>query len=282
VIPKLLNADWNYWPEGHSAEEIWTSSAKLGFDGIELGVYDVAEQLSEAKVTEYVRLTDVHGLAVGTVLYSMPPARWPEGGLGNAQQAPAAIEGALATARVGRDAFGCRVLGLWPGADVLDRSTRPAEVWPVMVDSFRAIAEGVAELGMEVAVEYKPHELLANADAALRLCDAVDHPALGVLLDTGHALWVGEDLPVALHLVGDRLKHVHLGDTPGPVEADLPPGWHHDFTGFMTAIDELGYTGAMSLDMYGAVEEGVVGSEAASAYGYTTMKEAAARARGQR
>jgi sugar phosphate isomerase/epimerase len=282
VIPKLLNADWNYWPEGRSAEEIWTSSAKLGFDGIELGVYDPAEQLSEARVDEYVSLADSHGLNVGTVLYSMPPDRWPDGGLGSAAAAPTAIEAALATAKIGRDAFGCRVLGLWPGADTLDRTTRPAQVWPVLVDSFRAIAEGIAALGMEVAVEYKPHEMLANADAALRLCDVVDHPALGVLVDTGHALWVGEDLPVVLRLVGDRLKHVHLGDTPGPVEADLPPGWHHDFTGFMTAIDEIGYTGAMSLDMYGAVDEGVLGAEAASAYGYTTMAEATARARGQR
>lgn len=282
MIPKLLNADWNYWPEKHSADSIWTSSAKLGFDGIELGVYDPAEQLSESRVAEYVELTDRHGLAVGTVLYSMPPWKWPEGGLGHPTHARAAIEGALETARVGRDAFGCRVLGLWPGADTLDRDTRPAEVWPVLVESFSAIAEGVAGLGMEVAVEYKPQEMLANADAALRLCDAVGHAALGVLLDTGHALWVGEDLPVALHLIGDRLKHVHLGDTPGPVEADLPPGWHHDFTAFMTAIDEIGYTSAMSLDMYGAVDEGVIGSEAASAYGHTTMAEAAARARGQR
>ena len=282
MIPKLLNADWNYWPEKHSAEFIWSSSAELGFDGIELGVYDVADQLSDAKVAEYVALTDANGLAVGTVLYSMPPWRWPKGGLGHPQYASEAIEGALETARVGRDAFGCAILGLWPGADTLDRSTRPTAVWPVMVQSFRAIAEGVAELGMEVAVEYKPREMLANADAALRLCDAVDHPALGVLLDTGHALWAGEDLPVALHLIGERLKHVHLGDTPGPVEADLPPGWHHDFSAFMVAIDEIGYTGAMSLDMYGSVEEGVIGSEAASAYGYTTMKEATARARGQR
>ena len=109
MIPKLLNADWNYWPEGHAAESLWTSSAKLGFDGIELGVYDVADQLSEAKVTEYVRLTDAHGLAVGTVLYSMPPARWPEGGLGHPQHATEAIRGALDTAKVGRDAFGCHV-----------------------------------------------------------------------------------------------------------------------------------------------------------------------------
>jgi sugar phosphate isomerase/epimerase len=282
VIPKLLNADWNYWPGKHSAETIWASSARLGFDGIELGVYDVQDQLSAARIADYITLADIHHLAVGAVLYSMPPWRWPEGGLGHPQHAAEAIRGALDTARVGRDAFGCTVLGLWPGADTLDRSTRPADVWPVMVDSFRIIAESLAELGMGVAVEYKPNEILANAHAALRLCDAVDHPALGVLLDTGHALWAGEDLPVALHLVGDRLRHVHLGDTPGPVEADLPPGWHHDFTAFMRAIDEIGYQGAMSLDMYGAVDEGIIDSESASAYGYTTMTQAAARARGQR
>ena len=282
MTPKLLNADWNYWPEKHPADSIWRSSAALGFDGIELGVYDADEQLSEAKVAEYQGLGEQHGLPVEMVLYSMPPWRWPDGGLGSQAHAASAIDQAVETARVGAEAFGCGVLGLWPGADTLDRSTRPAEVWPTMVASFAAIAERVADLGMEVAVEYKPLEMLANADAALRLCDAVDSPSLGVLLDTGHALWVGEDLPVALHLIGDRLKHVHLGDTPGPVEADLPPGWHHDFTAFMTAIDEIGYHGAMSLDMYGAVDEGVMSSEAASRYGYETMVAAAARARADR
>jgi sugar phosphate isomerase/epimerase len=282
VTPKLLNADWNYWPEEHSAESIWTSSAELGFDGIELGIYDPEDQLSPELVTTYQALAGQHGLPVGAVLYSMPPTRWPHGGLGSPEHAPLAIEQALATARIGAEAFGCTVLGLWPGADTLDRRTRPAEVWPNMVASFAAIAEGVAELGMEVAVEYKPLEMLSNADAALRLCDAVDYPALGVLLDTGHCLWVGEDMPVVLRLIGDRLKHVHLGDTPGPVEADLPPGWHHDFTAFMVAIDEIGYQGAMSLDMYGAVDEGVLGSEEASRYGHDTMVAAAARARSSR
>ena len=38
----------------------------------------------------------------------------------------------------------------------------------------------------------------------------------------------------------------------------------------------------MSLDMYGAVDEGVIGSEDASRYGYETMVGAAARARTQR
>ena len=282
MIPRLFNADWNYWPERRSPESIWASSAELGFDGIELGVYDPDVQLSADLIATYARLAAHHELSVGTVLYSMPPTRWPHGGLGSPDHASLAIDQAIATARVAADAFGCTVLGLWPGADMLDRSTRPQEVWPTMVASFRAIADAVAALGMEVAVEYKPLEMLGNADAALRLCEAVDNPALGVLLDTGHALWVGEDMPIVLRLIGDRLKHVHLGDTPGPVEADLPPGWHHDFTAFMAAIDEIGYRGAMSLDMYGAVDEGILGSDEASRYGHDTMTVAAARARAGR
>lgn len=282
MTPALLNADWNYWPEGRSAEHIWESTKALGFDGLELGVYDPAEQLSEERVDTYRLLAERHGLPVTTVLYSMPPTRWPDGGLGNPVQAPLAIEAAIESARIAADAFGCSVLGLWPGADTLDRNTRPAEVWPTLVGSFRRLAASLADIGMELAVEYKPHEMLANVDAALRLCDAVDHPACGVLVDTGHALWVGEDMPIVLRQVGERLKHVHLGDTPGPVEADLPPGWHHDFTAFMSAIDEIGYGGAMSLDMYGAVDEGVMSSDAASRYGHDTMVAAASRARAAR
>ncbi|MFV2064372.1 MAG: sugar phosphate isomerase/epimerase family protein [Chloroflexota bacterium] len=282
MTPRLLNADWNYWPEERSAAQIWASSAAIGFDAIELGVYEPAVQLSEERVAMYQALAAEHALPVATILYSMPPERWPDGGLGAPAQAPLAIDAAIETARVANEAFGCTVLGIWPGADTLDRSTRPAEVWPVMVRSFRAIADNVAELGMEVAVEYKPNEMLANADAALRLCDAVDSPALGVLLDTGHALWVGEDLPIVVRLIGERLKHLHVGDTPGPVEADLPPGWHHDFTAFMAALEEIGYQRAMSLDMYGAVDEGVIGAQAASQYGYDTMVAATARARAAR
>ena len=282
MTPALLNADWNYWPEERSPESIWESSAQLGFDGIELGVYDPEAQLSDERLARYETLSREHHLPVGTVLYSMPPWLWPSGGLASAGHAPRAIAEAIDTARRAGEAFGCGVLGVWPGADVLDRSTDVAAAWPVMVSSFREIALGAGQLGMDVAVEYKPNDLLGNADAALRLCDAVDRPNLGVLLDTGHALWRGEDLPIAVHVIGDRLRHVHLGDTPGPLEADLPPGWHHDFTAFMAALDDIGYDRAMSLDMYGSVDGGVLGSDEASRYGYETMVSAASRARAPR
>jgi sugar phosphate isomerase/epimerase len=280
VIRRLLNADWNYWPEQRSAASIWASSRDIGFDGIELGVYDPAEQLADERVAAYQSLAARYELPVGAVLYSMPPARWPAGGLGQDATAEIAIEQAVETARIASRAFGCRFLGLWPGADTLRRGTRVAQVWTTMLASFRTIAERVADLGMELAVEYKPAEMLGNADAALRLCEAVDRAGMGVLLDTGHALWAGEDLPVVVQLIGARLTHVHLGDTPGPVEADLPPGWHHDFSPFVAALDDIGFRGQMSLDMYGAVDGGIIDADAASRYGHATMVAAAARAQG--
>jgi sugar phosphate isomerase/epimerase len=282
VTPRLLNADWNYWPEDRPVASIWASSRHIGFDGIELGVYDPAEQLSDERIAAYQSLAAEHMLPVGAVLFSMPPARWPDGGLAHVASARLAIDQATETARIASRDFDCHVLGVWPGADTLKRGTRASELWPTLVASFRELAARVADLGMELAVEYKPQEMLGNADAALRLCDAVDEAGMGVLLDTGHALWAGEDLPIVVQVIGSRLKHVHLGDTPGPVEADLPPGWHHDFTAFVAALDDIGYRGQMSLDMYGAVVEGVVGADEASSYGHATMVGAAARARGIR
>jgi hypothetical protein len=75
MTPKLLNADWNYWPEGRSADSIWESSAKSGFDGIELPVYDPAGQLSDERVATYQRLAQQHDLPVGTVLAWARPQR---------------------------------------------------------------------------------------------------------------------------------------------------------------------------------------------------------------
>lgn len=277
--PALVNADWNYWPEDVPPEAIWASCSAIGFDGIELGVYDPADQLSDARVATYRALADRFGVPVAAVLYSMPPGKWPGGGLGHPDSAPAAVEAATACGRIAREAFGLDALGVWPGADVLNRRTHYENSWRNVVDAVRTLARNLAPDGMRVSIEYKPRDLIGNADAALRLCDAIDAPNVGVLLDTGHALWAGEDLPVVVHMLGDRLFHLHLGDTPGDIDRDLPPGWNHDFTSFVAALDEIGYRGQMSLDMYGSILERVLSAEEASRIGFDNMVAAAERAR---
>jgi sugar phosphate isomerase/epimerase len=254
--PALVNADWNFWPDRLSPSAIWAACAAMGFDGLELGVYDPDVELSAARVADVAELVGVHGLGVRAVLFSMPPARWPDGGLGSGQHAAAAIAAVVETARRAAD-VGAGVLGIWPGAD--------RDGWSRTVESVATITQAVASSGLTVAVEPKPGQVVGTTGDALRLCDEVGDARLGVLLDTAHAFAGGEDVAALPARIGRRLYHVHLGDSDGGnADADLPPGSVHDFAPFLAALDEAAYAGALSLDLYGAVASGGYTGETAS------------------
>jgi sugar phosphate isomerase/epimerase len=279
VTWRLLNADWNYWPARYGAAEIWASCAELGFDGLEIGVYRCDEQLSRERLAEYADLAGRFGVRVEALLYSMPPARWPRGGL-SSRGAPEAVADAVRAGEIGAQQFGLDRLGIWAGADLLDRSIRYRDAWARFVDSVSTITQRLERSGVRVAIEPKPRELVANTDAALRLCDAIGSPNLGILLDTGHALSAGEDLAVAAAMAGERLFHLHLDDTPGDPDRDLPPGRVHNFVPLLAALDAIGYRGAMTLDMYGAVSEGLMNAVDASREGRDYVRSAMADALG--
>lgn len=127
-------------------------------------------------------------------------------------------------------------------------------------------------------VEYKPGQLVEGADDAVRLVDVVDRPSLGVLVDTAHALAGGEDLAGLPALLGDRLVHVHLGDSAGDADADLPPGAEHDFVPFLAGLGQSGYEGALSFDLYGSVLSGLGTGTDASDQGLRYIRSALSRA----
>jgi sugar phosphate isomerase/epimerase len=69
---------------------------------------------------------------------------------------------------------------------------------------------------------------------------------------------------VAVRRLGSRLLHLHLGDAaPGGGDDDLPCGRLHDFADLVSALDETGYTGRASFDLYGAVSSGSLTAGAA-------------------
>lgn len=271
---ELLNADWNYWPDGTSLADSWRSSAGIGFDGFEIGVYDPDVELAPERLAALRQLADETGLGVRALLYSLPPDRWRRGAFSSPVDAAVVTASALRVARIGQQEFGLGLLGLWPGADVLRRGTPYRNAWDRLVGTTRELGSELAALGVRLCLEYKPLELLGNADAALRLCDAVALENVGVLLDTGHALWAGEDLPIVVAMLGDRLFHLHLDDTPGDIDRDLPPGRHHNFVSFFEALASATFDGRMALDMYGSVAEHVVSGETASSEGYRYVRTA--------
>jgi len=274
---RLINADWNFWPDGFDRARIWHTCAQLGFGGMELGVYRADDELPRSVVSSTARLMAETGLGVEAVLFSMPVERWPDGGLASAEASTRAVAEITETARRAAD-LGARVLGVWPGADPPMPATDGADGWARTVDAIDAVAEVVGPLGLAVAVEYKPGQLVAGGEEALQLVTEIDRAGVGVLVDTAHAFAAGEDLVALLDRLGSRLVHVHLGDSGGDADADLPPGAEHDFVPFLRALAATHYAGALSFDLYGSVQAGLATGVEASEQGLGYIRGALATA----
>lgn len=240
---RLADADWNSWPGGLTDAQTWSQAVLLDLGGIELGVYDAAEELAPDRLAEVSRLVDATGIPVVAVLLSLPVARWPQGAMsGEVERLLAQVD---ACAKVCRQ-LGLSTLGLWPGAD-------PAGV--DVTTCVRRVVERAAPV--RVALEYKPGTAVATAAEALALCAQV--PELGVLLDTGHAFAAAEDPAAVVRQLGTKLLHCHLGDAAvGGGDDDLPCGRVHDFGAFVAALDATGYAGTASFDLYGAIIAGEI------------------------
>ena len=258
----LITADWNFWPDEQRGAEAFAIAASLGFPGIEVAVYDPAD-LRDDVIADIGRWRAETGLEVPVVTYCLPPRRWPGGCLvsEDASLRRRVIAHGRVLARKTRD-VGADILGMWLGGDRHRVVTSYPRAWAWLVDGVAEIAAGCAEAGVTLALEYKPGEVVGNADAFLRLAEAVDSTAFGLLLDTGHALYGRELLPAVVRMCGPRLAHVHLDDNYGDADRDLPPGEVHNFDAFFLTLADVGYRGRLSLDLYYSVaEEGLTGAD---------------------
>jgi len=90
-------------------------------------------------------------------------------------------------------------------------------------------------------------DLIQNAAQGLAFLDQVNHPALGLLLDTFHmnieeASWTE---PFARVFTAGKLFHVHLGDNNR-----LPPGKGLiDFQAILQTLSSIGYQGYLSAEL---------------------------------
>ncbi len=122
----------------------------------------------------------------------------------------------------------------------------------LLVDSFARIL-GHAERApqVRVGVEYEPGFFVHGRESALRLLDQVRHPLMGVNLDLGHAECEGEELGETIDCFGARIWNIHLEDIRARVHEHLVPGEGDiDFGTVRRALDRIGYTGFVTLELY--------------------------------
>ncbi|GAA0806158.1 sugar phosphate isomerase/epimerase family protein [Spirilliplanes yamanashiensis] len=100
-------------------------------------------------------------------------------------------------------------------------------------------------LGLEICNRYETNVINTAADA-LRLADDIGEDNVTIHLDTYHMNIEEDDLVRPVHLVGDRLGYVHIGENH---RGYLGSG-HLDFTSFFHALHDIRYTGPITFESF--------------------------------
>jgi D-psicose/D-tagatose/L-ribulose 3-epimerase len=215
-----------------------------GFDGIEIPIFNPAACKAAAIRRELERCglecTAVSILPAHTTLTSSDPAV--------RRAAQGHIRDCIQTAAEG----GVRMLGgpLYSPVGRFTGNRRTDDEWSYAVESWRELGSTVSEFGVHIVIEplnrFETYFLNTSSDGA-RFCDAIDHPMIGLLVDTFHANIEEKSIGRALKEAGRHLKHLHACEndrgTPGTGNVNWPE--------FFETVAEIGYDGWMTIESFG-------------------------------
>jgi D-psicose/D-tagatose/L-ribulose 3-epimerase len=224
------------WTAGFSEAHLplIARSRELGLDGIELATFDFASFPAAAARRELeaqkVPATLCSALVAGMSLATDDAAL-------RAQSLEFLKAGVRATAEAGLSLFlgpFCSAVGYLPGR------RRTEEEWKRCVAGLQELGHYAESYNVRVAVEplnrFETFFLNTAADA-LRLCEDVAHPRIGVLYDTFHANIEEKNQAAAIRLLGKHIFHVHTCEN----DRGIPGTGPIDFPGVIAALREIGY-----------------------------------------
>jgi D-psicose/D-tagatose/L-ribulose 3-epimerase len=122
--------------------------------------------------------------------------------------------------------------------------------WNHAVDCLRSLTATLdaceVTLSLEPVNRSETFFLLTAADAK-RLCEAVNHPNVGVTIDTFHANIEERNTAQAIRSLGKHLKHLHASEN----DRGLLGSGHVDFPSIVSALREIGYDGYLMIEGFG-------------------------------
>ncbi|MBV8895662.1 MAG: sugar phosphate isomerase/epimerase [Acidobacteriaceae bacterium] len=127
---------------------------------------------------------------------------------------------------------------------------RTESEWTNAVCGYRELAPVLERNRVHLCIEplnrFETYFLNTTADA-VRLCDEVNHPYVGILWDTFHANIEEKNLHDSLVSAARHLKHVHTCEN----DRGTPGSGHVDWNGVFRALTEIGYDGWLTIESFG-------------------------------
>jgi D-psicose/D-tagatose/L-ribulose 3-epimerase len=127
---------------------------------------------------------------------------------------------------------------------------RTHDEWRWAVESWQQLGDTVSQYGIEIGIEplnrFETYFLNTTADGAA-FCEAVGHPAIGLLFDTFHANIEEKSLGEALKAAAAHLKHLHTCEN----DRGIPGSGHVAWSELFSVTAEIGYEGWMTIESFG-------------------------------
>jgi len=112
----------------------------------------------------------------------------------------------------------------------------------------------------QITLAVKPHvgASVYNTETALGMLAEVESPALGINFDPSHIYRAGENPEESALRIGNGIVHSHFRDcphqehSPGLPEQQIPGRGRIDIPGTLRSLKDVGYDGALDLEVIGA------------------------------
>lgn len=127
----------------------------------------------------------------------------------------------------------------------------------IFYDEIMPCVEEAERLGVLLLIEPEPELLIERFDEYLKFADRVNSPWIGLNFDIGHAYCVSEDPQDWVERMAPHTKHYHFEDIASTrVHKHLIPGHGAiDFAATLKAIQQTGYDGWVTVELYPYIQD---------------------------
>jgi D-psicose/D-tagatose/L-ribulose 3-epimerase len=128
-----------------------------------------------------------------------------------------------------------------------------ADEWKWAIEAFQQITSTLDAHQMTLAIEPVNRSesfFLRTVADSIKLCEVINHPRIGILVDTFHANIEEKNVTEALKTAGSWLRHLHLSEN----DRSLIGSGHIDFPGVLKTLREIHYDGYLMIEGFGYSE----------------------------
>jgi protein FrlC len=147
--------------------------------------------------------------------------------------------------------LGAKVLLVVPGRSLYGQGVEDA--FQRLLDSVNQVCDYCTQYNLKLGIESANQavtNLVVSYKDALKIITEIDHPSLGVVLDSGHLYLNREDFAEVVQNLGDLILQFHVNDNDGEHQQNLIPGdGTYDFHKFINTLDDYSYNGFLSVEL---------------------------------